>query len=40
MGNARLVAIFSDVLESLRRVIREHRVTEGEWRLGVAWLTA
>ena len=39
MGNARLDAIFSDVLESLRRVIREHRVTEGEWRLGVAWLT-
>jgi len=39
MENARLDAIFSDVLESLRRVIREHRVTEGEWRLGVAWLT-
>jgi catechol 1,2-dioxygenase len=39
MENPRLDAIVNDVLESLGRVIREHRVTGDEWRLAVAWLT-
>jgi catechol 1,2-dioxygenase len=39
MENTRLDAIVTDVLESLDRVIAEHRVTEDEWRLFVAWLT-
>lgn len=38
MDTTRLDAIVSDVLESLRGVIREHRVTEDEWRLAMAWL--
>jgi catechol 1,2-dioxygenase len=39
MENPRLDAIVTDVLESLRRVIRDHRVTQDEWRLASAWLT-
>lgn len=38
MDTARLDAVFSDVVDSLREVIRRHRVTEQEWRQAVGWL--
>lgn len=39
MRNTRLDAIFIDVLDGLQRVIRQHRITQDEWRLATAWLT-
>ena len=39
MADARLEAVFTDTVDALRRVIREHRVTQDEWRLAVGWLT-
>jgi catechol 1,2-dioxygenase len=39
MGNGRLEAVFTDILEALQQVVREHRVTQEEYRLAIAWLT-
>jgi catechol 1,2-dioxygenase len=39
MENGRLEAIFTDIVEGLRQVIREHAVTEAEYRTAIAWLT-
>jgi len=39
MADERLRAVFTDVLDGLQRVIREHRVTQEEFRLATAWLT-
>jgi hypothetical protein len=37
--NARLEAIFTDVLDSLLGVIRKHQVTWEEYRVATVWLT-
>lgn len=39
MGNERLEAVFTDVLDGLQRVITKHRVTQDEFHLATAWLT-
>lgn len=37
--NTRLEAIFTDVLDSLRRIIEKHQVTWEEYRAATVWLT-
>ncbi|MGH2720695.1 MAG: dioxygenase, partial [Actinomycetota bacterium] len=39
MSNARVEAIFSDIVGSLRRIIEEHHVTREEYRAATEWLT-
>ncbi len=39
MPNVRLEAIFTDIVEAVQGVIREHRVTFEEYRLAAGWLT-
>jgi len=39
MSNARLEAIFTDVVTSLQRIIAEHQVTSDEYRVATEWLT-
>ncbi|MEA2671551.1 MAG: catechol 1,2-dioxygenase [Chloroflexota bacterium] len=39
MENARLQAVFTDVLDGLQQVVRRHRVTREEYRLLSEWLT-
>jgi catechol 1,2-dioxygenase len=39
MGNARLEVVFTDILDSLQRIIRRHQITLEEFRLATEWLT-